>query len=75
MVTGNSVENNITCACIFILFQIFDGNHLPDKLYLMKHDLSEEVDARFVKIYIIDWESNSSAESGIVCTNVEFFGC
>ena len=60
---------------IFVSFQIFDGNHYPDQMDLVKHDLSEAVNARFVKIYIIDWEISGYISSNTACTQIEFFGC
>ena len=63
------------CCVLFVLFQIFDGNQYPNKLGLIKHDLSKEVEARFVKIYIIDFDGRGATWSQIACTNIEFFGC
>ena len=56
-------------------FQIFDGNHFPDELGLIKRDLPQEVKAQFVKIYIVNWKQTGISLTSAVCTNIEFFGC
>ena len=56
-------------------FQIFDGNHFPDELGLIKRDLPQEVKARFVKVYIVNWKQTGISLTSAVCTNIEFFGC
>ena len=63
------------CCVLFVSFQIFDGNQYPNKLGLIKHDLSKEVEARFVKIYIIDFDRKGVTLLQTACANIEFFGC
>ena len=65
----------LLCTCFG--FQIFDGNHFPDELGLIKRDLPQEVKARYVKIYIVNWKYTgiSFFLPSAVCTSVEFFGC